>query len=143
MSYEAKSTNLKSRQRRRTEHKAVEVLDGAKAQLGGPRWQHAVSRIRRAKQPVVEARRIIARLDRDAAVGNVDIEVIDRVGGTIGYDDVQELRAQVIWRDGKLGNARRTLFSGMDRQIATRGMTRVEFHEAASRVWALPQSAGL
>ena len=75
MTYEAKSTGIKSLRRRRTEREAIATLDGSK--LRGLRRKHALMRIRLAKQPIAEVRRIVAQFTRDAAAGNVDVDFID------------------------------------------------------------------
>ena len=150
MGCKAKTTGLKSPRRRRTERDAIAVLNGAEWPLRGPRRKHAFMRIWLAKQPVVEAQRIVAHLARDVEAGNIDADAVGPGVNAVGYDDVQELRAELIWHRRKSGHdglsdVHRKLLADMDRQITTRGMTRGEFDERASRVramsQALPQSA--
>ncbi len=89
-----------------------------------------MARIRRARQPTVEARRIIAQASRRA------VEITR--GDTIDLADVQELRVKLIRRDGGIVEPHASLLRRLDARIAAGAMTRGEFEE--SQVWAMPKA---
>ncbi len=119
-----KTTGTRSARRRRTEPEAIALLDGAKG-LSGMVRRHAVVRVRDAKQPVAEARRIVDHLAREAAAGIVQGDAID-------FSDVQELRVKIIRRDRILDQPQAMLLARMDRKIALEGMTKTEFGRFAA-----------
>ena len=130
MAYEAKSTTHKSRRRARTETAANELL--SEVRLSPGECRSAIARIRRSRQPTVEARRIIAQASRRA------VEITH--GDTIDLADVQELRVKLIRRDGGIVEPHASLLRRLDARIAAGAMTRGEFEEAASQVWAMPKA---
>jgi hypothetical protein len=132
MGYNMLSNQPRSRQRQRAEQAAIRLLDAA---VRWPAQQRgaALQRIRRAKRPTVEARRIIAAHQRHEArrvVGDHD---------TIGYADVQELRVRFIRRDGGIWDPQASLLRDMDKRITSGGMTVEEFEGSAAAVWTMPQ----
>ncbi len=130
MAYEAKSTTLRSRGRKRTETAAIELL--SKVRLSPGERQSAMARIRRARQPGAEVRRIISQASRRA----VEISC----GDVIDLADVQELRVKLIRRDGRIVEPHASLLHRLDARIAARNITRGEFEDVASQVWAMPQA---
>ena len=129
MSYKAKSTPLKSPRRRRTERQAIMVLD--EARLPATQRRHALARIRGARQPITEARRIIDQTAR--------LDVAELGCDDIGLADVQELRVKLARRDGGVWSPQSILLRRMDRRIAGEGMTRPEFDDLAAAVWRMAQ----
>jgi hypothetical protein len=112
--------------RKRTEREAIKLLDAV--HLSPSRRQWAITRIRNARQPNVEARRIVEHAEREMAAilaGRLDPngEVEDT---PIELADVQELRARIIRRDGMLDQPQAMLLARMDRQVATKSMTEDE-----------------
>ncbi len=134
MTYEPKSTTPRSRQRKRTEKAAVDLLD-REVRLSRIGRESAISRLRRAKQPTVEAKRIIAQAKRRAVAGQAR-----NAHDGIGHADVQELRVRLIRRDGGIWEPQASLLREIDVRLATRGMTPKEFHERAALVWAMPRA---
>ena len=137
MAYKAKSTTLKSRQRRRTETAAIELLSGVRLTSGERR--SAIDRIRCARQPIAEAKRIVDQADRQAmrrALQGNDA----RLAAKVDQSDVQELRVKLIRRDGGIVEPHASLLRRLDARIAAGAMTRDEFEETAARVWAMPKA---
>ena len=111
--------------RKRIEREAIQLLDGVRLTPSRRKW--AISRIREARRPTVEARRIVAQAARRA----VELEVDD-----IGHSEVQELRARIIRRDGLLDIPPAMLLARMDRIIATFGMTKDAFAQLATLLFS-------
>ena len=127
--YKAKKlTSPAARSRRnRTEREAIKQLDAV--HLSPSRRQWAITRIRNARQPTVEARRFVERAEREMTAilaGRLDPngEVEDT---PIELADVQELRARIIRREGMLDQPQASLLARMDLQVATKSMTEDEF----------------
>ena len=123
-----KSTTPKSRQRRRTETAAIALLDGVCLTRG--ERAAAILRIRRAKQPRGQAKRIIAKAIRKVVAVN---------GDGIDHADVQELRVKLIRRDGGVWSPQSLMLRRMECRIVGEGMTRQEFDDLAAAVWRMPQ----
>ena len=109
--------------RKRTERRAIKLLDTV--HLSPSRRQWAITRIRNARQPTVEAGRIVERAEREMAAilaGRLDPngEVEDT---PIELADVQELRARIIRRDGMLDQPQAMLLARLDDRILETGMT--------------------
>jgi hypothetical protein len=137
MTYAAKSTT-RSRQRRRTERSAIQYLDDHTQNFA---WQRpkAIARIRLARQPIAEAKRIVDQADRRAvrrALQGNDA----RPSAKVDLTDVQELRVKLIRRDGAIVEPHASLLRRLDARIATGAMTRGEFEDAVSRIWAMPKA---
>ena len=123
-----KSTTPKSRQRRRTEKAAIALLDGACLTRG--ERVAAILRIRRAKQPRAQAKRVVAKATR---------EIITVGDGDIGLDNVQELRTKLARRDGGVWSPQSDVLRRMECRIAGEGMTPQEFDDLAAAVWRMAQ----
>ena len=137
MNYKAKLTTFKSRSRRRTESAAIELL--FEVRLAPAQRRSAIDRIRRAPQPTAEAKRIVAHAAREAvrrALNGNDL----RPGAEVDHSDVQELRAKIIRRDGAIVEPYASLLRQLDGRIASDGVSRREFEEVASSLWAMPQA---
>ncbi len=128
--YKAKTTGVRSPRRRRTEREAIALLDGAQ-RLSGAARDHAIDRIRRAKQPAAEAKRILDHLARDAVAGIVQADEID-------FSDVQELRVRIVHRDLILDSPQASFLARMERDIAAKGMTKEVFLRRAEVLFSEP-----
>ncbi len=137
MTYEAKSTT-RSRQRRRTERAAIQHLDDHTQGFAKQRPK-AIARIRQARQPIAEAKRIVDQTDRRtvrrALQGNDA-----RPPAKVDQSDVQVLRVKLIRRDGRMVEPHASLLHRMEVRIATGAMTRDEFEDVTSRVWTMNQA---
>ena len=130
MTYEAKSTTHKSRQRRRTEKDAVALLDGL-IRLPPYERRSALKRIRTSRQPGVEARRIANHAKRRAVIiGHDEIDLAD----------VQELRVKLLRRDGGIWEPQASLLHQMDASIASGEMDQEVFEESAAVVLGMAQA---
>ncbi|WEX07291.1 hypothetical protein [Chelativorans sp. AA-79] len=130
-----KSTNLplpilgKSRQRQRTERKALDLLD-ANVKLPPLRRRHLRDRIRSAKQPLREAQKITCEVllpARDEAAA-------------LDHSDVQELRVRLIRRDFTLCSEQECWLDKLDRRIADGTMTRAEFENEGASLLSMENS---
>jgi len=83
---------MKSQRRIRTEKEAVQYLNDNVSSLSSERRRSAMARIRFAKQPNVEAKRIIQKYHLDKASS---IAVNDQ----IDLSDTEELRVRLFRRD--------------------------------------------
>ena len=129
--YEAKSTTPRpavSRQRKRTEKQALELLKDAGILAG--RRRTLAARIRAARQPVAEARRIVEAAQRDAVP----------IGEGLDFSDVQEIRAKLIRRDGGLWPPQSDMLARLDWLIASGELDRDGFEQMAGVVLAMPQA---
>ena len=133
MTYEAKSTDLRPPRRRRTEKAAIEHLD-KEVRLPRNERRSALERIRRARQPLRETKRIISNVQQRAVSG-----VLRTSDDLIDFSDVQELRVKLIRRDGGVWEPQALMLRRMEVDIATKGMTGEEFRERAGVVWGLRQ----
>ena len=66
-------------------------------------------------------------------------EVVAVNGDGIGLDDVQELRAKLVRRDGGVWSPQSLMLRRMDCRIASEAMTRQKFDDSAAAVWRLLQ----
>ncbi|WP_442577704.1 hypothetical protein ACSBOB_19270 [Mesorhizobium sp. ASY16-5R] len=119
-----------SRQRQRTEAEAVKLLDRS-TDLPPLRRVKLVKRIRGARQPLREAKRVISEI----LIGSVD----DR----IDFSDVQELRVKLLRRDISLDPSQVEKLRELDR-MAAKGCSKADFERVATAlllyVSALPKS---
>lgn len=129
MGYELKSTDISPR-RRRTLKAAVQLLE-CHAKLSPERRRSALARIRRAAQPVAEARRIIRQSAKDSAMGRMDI------GTEVDHSHVQALRVRLIHRDHGIWPPHADLLAKLDRRVATCGMTKEEFKSAVAMIYGM------
>lgn len=83
----------------------------------------AVEKIRAAKQPLSEAKRIIKQ-EKLAAIADPDRKKID-------LSDAQELRVWLMRRDKGIWNPHSDFLARLEQQIAEGGMTEGAFREAA------------
>lgn len=88
-----KSKAKVSDRRRRTLREAIRIID-ATIPAHSERRAKALARVRRARQPVTEAKRIVASYRRKGAP---DVEIAG-----LDLSDVQEIRARLIRRDAQL-----------------------------------------
>ena len=128
--YKAKTTGVRSPRRRRTERLAIALLDDAQ-RLSGAARDHAIGRIRLAKQPVAEAKRIVSHPARKAVTGIAQANAVD-------FSNVQELRVRIIRRDLILDSPQAMYLARMERDIATKGMTGSEFQRRAELLMSEP-----
>ena len=132
--YETKSTSLRSPRRRRTEKAAIELLD-KEVRLSRKERNSALARIRRARQPIPEVRRIIIHSRRRAVSGD-----IRNSHDEIDFSDVQELRVKLIRRDGGIWDPQAVMLHRMDVDIGTEGMSRDQFQEQAGLALGMRQA---
>ena len=131
-----KPTNLgtpfvaKSRQRRRTEQKAVSHLDSY-LRLSPERRRKARERIRAVKQPLREARKIISEAIHQAAYETLD------------YSDVRELEVRLIRRDMTLCPEQENWLKRLNMRIAEGDISRAEFDQEAEKLLLMVNSLRL
>lgn len=132
--YKTKSTTLgngRSRQRLRTEKQALALLD--EARLPAAQRLAAVERIRAARQPLAEARRIIERVRRLQLRGILE-------GDGLDLSDVQELRVRLHRRDGGVWSPHADILARMERGIAAGDLDRPTFECMAATLLAMDQA---
>ena len=113
------NTNTPSPRRKRTERAARKIIKSSVIPAG--RRPVAYRQIRNAKQPVVEAKRIVNQQ-------SVDRHKLDIVQDQeIDLSDVQELRVKLIRRDMGIWPPHTDYLNRIEIDILTRGMTSDEF----------------
>jgi hypothetical protein len=115
--------------RKRIEDAAITKMDEVLSKKFNGRAA-SIAKIRAAKRPSSEAKRQIqAHL----------INGIQTEGTTaLDYSDVQELRVQIIRRDGILDTPHASVCSKMDKLIAEGAMTEAEFARMSGIVKSMP-----
>ena len=135
MAYAAKTTGLgsvdsgDSPRRRRTIREAVELLD--EARLTHAKRLSALARIRHARQPKAEARRIVKARRRNV--------VPESANDDLDLSHVQELWAKLVRRDGGVWQPQSMLLARIERGIAGGTMGREEFERLAGVLLSMPQ----
>ena len=136
--YKAKKlTSPAARSRRkRLEREAIKLLDTVR--LTPSRLQWAINRIRDARQPTVEAKRIVKRAERErAAILAGRLDAAGKVeDNPIQFADVQELWARIIRRDGMLDQPQAMLLARLDDRILENGMTVDEFTKITTALFS-------
>lgn len=131
MAYSSESTTLTppiARQRKRTIRNAVNLLDQAVSIPPGRQRSSFLDRIRNAKQPNVEAKRIIAQVRREAAKGCCAND------NALDLSDVQELRVKLIRRDKGIWPPQSDYLHRIERMILEGTMSTTKFQEMAGLV---------
>lgn len=119
--------------KRRQERYVKPALDYFRGEMPGTfkgrSW--ATHRIRDARQPMTEARRLVEWFRRQDIADTVDAD-------DIGFDSVQEIRTRIVRRDGIVDRPQAMLLARMDRLIATGEMDRAKYDKLAGAVLAMP-----
>jgi hypothetical protein len=123
----------RSRQRLRTERKALDFLS-SKLDLPPARRLKARHRIRSAKQPAREARRIISE-----SLGHAN----DNLKAGLDHSDVHELRVKLLRKDLVLCPEQSDWLNRLDRQIAAGTITRAGFDTQAENLLLMENSLPL
>lgn len=121
----------KSRQRRRSERVALDHLDNMVG-LPPARRLKARDRIRLARRPLVEARKITREVLAGAGP--------DRETALIDFSDVQELRVKLLRRDLVLCPEQESWLNRLDKRIAGGRISPAEFRSEAAEILAMPNS---
>jgi len=121
---------MSSTRRKRTEKEALEYLNENASPISQTDRKSAQSRIRLAKQPNVEARRIVDQA-RNAKAGNID------VAEEIDFSDVQALWVQLVRRDGVVGSPHFEMLSALGRDIVTKGLQAKAFKKRAKYILSI------
>ena len=111
-----------SKVRRRAVNEALALIDEVRLPRG--RRRHVADRIRQARSPRAEAKKLIAGYLRASIA--IRAEAPD-------FSDVQELRVKLIRRDYWLDPQVSRLLTDLDRAVV-RGLTRAEFHRRAELI---------
>ncbi len=128
----AKSTHPRptvSKRRKRTEATALKVLTEAGIPRG--RRRNFTDRIRAARQPVVEARRIAQAIQRAS---------LPEIGDGLDFSDIQEIRVRLIRRDGGLWPPQTDMLANLDRLLASGELSHEIFENMAVTVLGMPQA---
>ena len=120
-----------SPQRRRTTRLAVEFLD-QHCRLSGQKRKRALDRIKVAKQPKAEARRIIEHAQRQA------LRMATAPAGP-DLSDVQELIAKLTRRDGGLWPPQSHMIQRLSLDVLS-GMNVDDFQGRAALIFSMPQA---
>lgn len=120
-----------SPRRRRTIRAAEAVLD-RELKLPPTARPEALARIRRARQPVREAKRFIEHCKK------VDLGETGRRDPDLA--DVRELEVKLIRRDGSIWPPQSTMLNRLASQTAEGLITAEEFRSTAAALWAMPQT---
>lgn len=119
--------------RQRTIRKALDYFDGEMPKIfKGRSW--ALDRIRRAKIPGYEAKRLVTVLRNKGVIAGVSDD------GEPDYSDVQELRVRIIRAAGIVDAPQSSLLGKMDRMVARGEMDRAAFNRTAALVVRMPQA---
>lgn len=121
-------TTGRSRQRLRTEKNAFRYLD-EKLALPSLRRQKARARIRSAKQPIREARKVVCETLAPSTISACP-----------DHSDVQELRVRLLRRDLVLCPEQDNWLCRLDIRIARREIGKQEFDREAVELLAMPNS---
>ena len=116
--------------RRRTIKSAIELLD-RELRLPHARRRQCFQRIRGARQPKREARRLIEQHRKQLARGLVN--------GEVDLSDVQEVLVKLIRRDLGICSPHTHTLRRMERIILKKGMTKQEFERMAGTVLGMKQ----
>jgi hypothetical protein len=120
-----------SRRRRRTVKEAIQFFD-REVKLPPNARREALARIRHSKQPGREAKRLIERHRRDGIPAPCH--------SSVDLSDVQELRVQLIRRDGFVCSPVTLGLSRLERQVLTENLTADEFTESSMMLLNLPHA---
>jgi len=145
MTYEAKTTNpcsafpgegssvLSKREtpRRRRTIKDAEAALGRELNLSPMEKRQAMLRVRRARQPKREARRIIDHY-QSRVVGDVC-----RRDGDVDQSDLEEIVAALLRRDGVICPPQSTMLNSLGRRIAEGSLTPAQFRVNAAALLAM------
>ena len=121
---------MKFPRRIRTEKEALKYLNDNAPNLLGDRRQSASARIRSAKQPNVEAKRIVEKLRLEKYS---EVAANDRVD----LSDVQELRVRLFRRDGGVTEPHSSLLLKLEIDILTVGVSPQEFKRHSALIMSL------
>ena len=124
---------MKSQRRIRTEKEAVQYLNDNVSSLSSERRRSAMARIRFAKQPNVEAKRIIQKYHLDKASSIAANDQID-------LSDTEELRVRLFRRDSIIEEPHISLLESLERDIIICGMTTHEFKRRSSHILSIPSA---
>lgn len=120
----------KSRQRSRTEQRALNYLDST-LRLPPERRRKARDRISSGKQPLREARRIVSEIIHQAAHETLD------------HSDVRELEVKLIGRDMTLCPEQENWLRRLNLRIATGDISRADFDQEAEKLLLMVNSLPL
>ncbi|MBT5112384.1 MAG: hypothetical protein HOM28_00795 [Rhodospirillales bacterium] len=121
-------TTSKSRQRKRSEQRALEYLDTS-VQLPPIARRDALKVIRNSHRPLHQAKQIILRFKEDDFRGV----------GAPDFSDVQELKVKLLRRDGAIFQPQLGMLNKLDVMIHRR-CTRAEFKQYAGVICSMPQA---
>ena len=125
------STNPPTPRRKRTERAARKVINGSV--IPARCRASAYQRISKARQPIVEAKRIVDQHETDRhGLGVLRGQEVD-------LSDVQELRVKLIRRDKGIWSPHTDYLCRMERDILTKGMTKGEFKQRSATVLKMEQ----
>jgi hypothetical protein len=116
-----------TRQRRRTEKEAINLLDKDGCLTPGRR-KNAIQRIRHAKQPKAEVRRILWQFRQDTIRGLVSND------NELDLSDVQEVRVRLIQRDHGIWPPHTDYLQRMELMIIRGTLTPEAFKRMAATV---------
>lgn len=91
---------------------------------------NAIDRIRRAKLPGYEAKRLVAHYERQG----VNLEGATEADAPVDHSDAQEIKATLLRRDKFLDQPQAMMLARMDKMIAAGNIDRETFNAMASRV---------
>ena len=130
-SFGPKSTNPPTPRRKRTERAARKVINGSV--IPARCRASAYQRISKARQPIVEAKRIVDQHETDRhGLGVLRGQEVD-------LSDVQELRVKLIRRDKGIWSPHTNYLHRMERDIISEGMTKGEFKRRSATALKIEQ----
>ena len=125
------SATIPSPRRKRTERTARKVINNSA--ISARHRAAAYQRIKKAKQPVTEARRIVEQYKAD----QYGLELVhDR---DVDLSDVQKLRIKLIRRDKGIWSPHTDYLHCMERHILSTGMTKGEFKRRSATALKMEQ----
>ena len=121
---------MKSPRRIRTEKEAFQFLQNNVPTLRDERRRSAIQRIKLAKQPNAEAKRIVEKYLHDKGSEIPANDLVD-------LSDVQELHARLIRRDGIIAEPHSSMLSKLELDIVTDGISPQDFKRRSALILSM------